>query len=824
MADNKRRVIVLNSASGVLEGKPLQQVRDEVSGALAIEESSRKDGDKSVDDRLTVEAKTLADRITNEAYVGRQLHPTDPLSPYRDANDIAETKAFPVWSGVLNVPNQAHGALFATRINSSYHTQLFQELLTNNIYTRQFRSQTGWSDWAKSPTSGDLDTLTTRVSSVENTQTPKAVGVFNVLDYGAKADGSAEAGAAIQATIDAAANDGGEVRIPRGTYLVDQTASINIPSGARIVGFGATLNTTRNRPVFDVAASANNVSFQGLTIKGNLPADKIAVIQAQVGIRLFTDVATPITNVVIKDCKFIELQGTGIQSRCVRKFKYLNNDFIQCGYAGIGNMSVNDGLVEGNFVEGTRVLPNYAPNSYGIFHSTLESKGDVGTADNPLTTDIMVRNNYICRQAWTGLDTHVGRRISFVGNTLYDCPGSAIGIVHISMSGVNAKLAPRDIVVENNTITYPDIVEPSSLMQVGIVMRGSTDVANPDRELVTGTIKGNLIRRMGTQDSNSSAGILVAGARAPIVQGNNVIECRSYGISIRDSYDAIVDGNAVTDVWKSNSSVAPGFQFVRTDTTRTMVATFTNNRMLRGNLTAADLPSGAVINSHGVHGSTDSSIVLIESGNDFNGAPVLSNHTRITKTTGNTLIARGTAAPTGSRPDGQAWSVGDRVDNSTPANGQPQGWICTTAGTPGTWLPYGRVGSINDTGSGGGSGTVQDTGELLQSNVSSQTAGRNLLRRTGNTVFFTVDNSTFSATGAFDVLNLPDGFRPKVTRLGAPLMRNPSVVGSIDLQNLSTPANSKVVLRINTANDATGGVLSWSTSDAWPATYPGTAV
>jgi hypothetical protein len=41
----------------------------------------------------------------------------------------------------------------------------------------------------------------------------------------------------------------------------------------------------------------------------------------------------------------------------------------------------------------------------------------------------------------------------------------------------------------------------------------------------------------------------------------------------------------------------------------------------------------------------------------------------------------GTAAPvTGT------WVVGDRVWDSTPASGTPMGWICTVAGTPGTWV------------------------------------------------------------------------------------------------------------------------------------------
>jgi hypothetical protein len=45
-----------------------------------------------------------------------------------------------------------------------------------------------------------------------------------------------------------------------------------------------------------------------------------------------------------------------------------------------------------------------------------------------------------------------------------------------------------------------------------------------------------------------------------------------------------------------------------------------------------------------------------------------------------------TAAPTTG-----TWKVGDRVFNSNPSVGQPKGWICTVAGSPGTWVSEGNL-------------------------------------------------------------------------------------------------------------------------------------
>ena len=53
---------------------------------------------------------------------------------------------------------------------------------------------------------------------------------------------------------------------------------------------------------------------------------------------------------------------------------------------------------------------------------------------------------------------------------------------------------------------------------------------------------------------------------------------------------------------------------------------------------------------------------------------------------GPTTFVSATAAPaTGT------WKVGDRAFNSTPVIGQPKSWVCTVAGTPGTWTSEGNL-------------------------------------------------------------------------------------------------------------------------------------
>lgn len=52
---------------------------------------------------------------------------------------------------------------------------------------------------------------------------------------------------------------------------------------------------------------------------------------------------------------------------------------------------------------------------------------------------------------------------------------------------------------------------------------------------------------------------------------------------------------------------------------------------------------------------------------------------------GKRLIKRNAAPTTGT------WAVGDRAENQAPAVGSPKAWVCTVAGTPGTWVSEGNL-------------------------------------------------------------------------------------------------------------------------------------
>lgn len=50
-----------------------------------------------------------------------------------------------------------------------------------------------------------------------------------------------------------------------------------------------------------------------------------------------------------------------------------------------------------------------------------------------------------------------------------------------------------------------------------------------------------------------------------------------------------------------------------------------------------------------------------------------------------------TSTTTGAAPASGTWAKGDKCDNANPAVGNPKGWLCTVAGTPGTWVSAGNL-------------------------------------------------------------------------------------------------------------------------------------
>lgn len=145
-------------------------------------------------------------------------------------------------------------------------------------------------------------------------------------------------------------------------------------------------------------------------------------------------------------------------------------------------------------------------------------------------------------------------------------------------------------------------------------------------------------------------------------------------------------------------------QSVTLDSAKTYVAVLSNKNVAGNPINTVQVDG--VVRTPGVPftvGSTGSKVVrcyasqTVTSENyvqAFRLMEVTEDQTQIAKTTDRLLRAPGqrderyatTAPASGYR------ALAERTWNSNPAAGQPAGWITTTAGTPGTALPFGLIG------------------------------------------------------------------------------------------------------------------------------------
>lgn len=147
-----------------------------------------------------------------------------------------------------------------------------------------------------------------------------AAPVYNVLDFGAKCDGTTEDHLAVQAAIDTAATTGGTVQFPTGTCLIGET--LTVYSGVRLAGVHMNCTTLKAKANLNapIIRSVNYLTLIGtnkwLTSDGvvhgfemqdlQLDGNRMQQSGSPNGVELYAKRLT-LRQVLIRDCKAIGL-------------------------------------------------------------------------------------------------------------------------------------------------------------------------------------------------------------------------------------------------------------------------------------------------------------------------------------------------------------------------------------------------------------------------------------------------------------------------------------------------------------------------------------
>jgi parallel beta-helix repeat protein len=274
--------------------------------------------------------------------------------------------------------------------------------------------------------------------------------------------------------------------------------------------------------------------------------------------------------------------------------------------------------------------------------------------------------------------------ISILGNSIANV--DSVGIAVVGNSTVGANLA-FGVTIVGNVINTVDNKHGDATNFGGIAARYVADVVIAD----------NVLRNIRGGDTN---GITVLNCNRAIVEGNQT-SANNIGIYLAACYNAVlVASNSVRGTTR-NAGIYVSAIGEPTDQSNT-IHTIASNVVDTSNNYGIIVYTGSYITCIG---NQVANVSGLSRGYYFAGnanGSIISNVTGASVTTPFTATEDGCHSQNGnswnpyvtyrsSAPITGTWRVGDIAWNSSPAASGTMGWICVTAGTPGTWKSFATI-------------------------------------------------------------------------------------------------------------------------------------
>jgi len=405
--------------------------------------------------------------------------------------------------------------------------------------------------------------------------------------------GATATNATVQAAV-TAATAGSTVLIPAsfGPYTFSDNVTISKP--LTILSDEAVINVAVGKKGFVIAS--DNVTIQRLNIVG---AQSAANNDAEHGISIVGTSSTYYNNLKIQNNTVRRFGGYGIYVKHVRDFDVSHNVVSDIDYGGIMFISSDHGIVEGNRV--SNILAS-GGNGYGIV-ITAATESDANAAPS---RDVVISGNYVRDiPVWTGLDSHGGVRLSFIGNVIDNC-GIGMGIGSTDNTDNLPWFAPKEITIAGNSISSGK-TDGSAIY--GISFTGAYNSGVIDN--ATGVISRNIVKGFGDQSSAIGNAIYVHSTSGVSITGNAIVEPSGIGILLNGNNGGFsVTGNTIVDAW-SNDQSGTGIRLVSVNNTGSIVG----NVMSRGAKVATS------VNAFGVYFDNEATNVVYVGINDFSVSP-----------------------------------------------------------------------------------------------------------------------------------------------------------------------------------------------------------
>jgi hypothetical protein len=534
--------------------------------------------------------------------------------------------------------------------------------------------------------------------------------VVSASDYGATAAG-------LSLAIDAAISLGKDLLIDVDLDITGWSAK-TISGSLSIVGNGTGSKISSDGSDFLVlddgaSFSAADIEFDGvgdlLTLQGAADNDSIKLknVSYKNSGPVCNSVSADIQSIEVSGCVFDTIAGEAVFdiSSNIKRASFIGNKFTNMTSStsvlqvvNLGKTQLADQPNTGNYIISDNLFENITANgnTAGEVHAII-LYGERATISNNIIRNI---DRPLARQSGgvEGIYTKC-RSLTVTGNVLVNAgfadgnKGAMINIKGDDAAGTSAT-DPIGAIV---TVTGNSLFSTDANARNGIR-------AEPDNITISGnTIRGaNGVHAIALAWSNSgSEGAVISGnvVLNPALAGGAIwLNCIGKGISVSGNY---IDANQA-------ALGSSGVYYLDTGRSGTM-----NQLDISGNIIDATnldyailLQATAVtvtnisVNDNQIKGGTYGIRTL--SATYLTDGEVRRN--RMTGTA-NAFRDKATAtlrfsdntlgnAPTdgfAAEPAAGTWSVGEIVYNSAPTAGGTIGWVCTSAGTPGTWKAFGTI-------------------------------------------------------------------------------------------------------------------------------------
>lgn len=540
--------------------------------------------------------------------------------------------------------------------------------------------------------SSDLVTFTQAGSgAVQRTAEAKLRESVSVKDFGAVGDGVTDDTAAIQNAANAAQN--ATLFFPSGTYIC---ANVTLPANITLTGNAViklkALPSLNFSPIFTLSGSG--VYAQGLKFDGNRsnqPANGFSDSWAggpngtgKSNRAAFFSTATA-SDLVVENCEFSQFYAGSIAlrnwSRVTTNNCYFHDSNCEAVVYNLGNT---------NSVQNLKVVGcNFRNIATG--DATVNANCVIAT----LADGVVVQNNDAANfeRNLVKLETCSNAIVNenkIASNTL-----EGFNVIQAQTGGTN-------IVISNNILSSVKrgiLVESGSFVNISII--------------------GNILKNVASS-SGAPDGIRVAGATDVVISDNIINEVTRNGIYVSDNVNLSITGNAIYD--SSGTAVGPAIRVDIDTGINGRVYSICNN-VCNGKQDVSDgvisiggagtyeaisicgnsLKGRSATNSRGFWSNSSAVFTngilsnnILASDCNIEMYPgtgsmlqVINNMTpRVVNPAGAfaRIVGNGAAPPV----SGAFW-VGDILLSSAPAAGGNIGWVCTTAGTPGTWKTFGAI-------------------------------------------------------------------------------------------------------------------------------------